>query len=59
MQSIAWKIAAFFIQKKPKRKQKKKGIKIPMSNETANAAGYVSVFMCKIVSPMCSMPKQF
>lgn len=24
-----------------------------MSNKTANAAGYVSVFMCKIVNPMC------
>lgn len=31
-----------------------------MSNETANAAGYVSVFMCKIiVNPVCSMPKVF
>lgn len=59
MQSIAWKIAAFFIQK-TKNKQKKKGIKIPMSNETANAAGYVSVFMCKIiVNPTCSMPERF
>lgn len=24
-----------------------------MSNETANAAGYVSVFLCKIVNPTC------
>lgn len=31
-----------------------------MSNETANAAGYVSVFMSKIiVNPTCSMPKMF
>lgn len=31
-----------------------------MSDETANAAGYVSVFMCKIiVNPACSMPKGF
>lgn len=61
MQSIARKIAAFFIQKNPKKKQQqKKVIKIPMSNETASAAGYVSVFMCEIiVNPACSMPKGF
>lgn len=39
---------------------KKKVIKIPMSNGTASAAGYVSVFMCEIiVNPACSMPKGF
>lgn len=29
MQSIAWKIAAFFIQKKTKKKEKKKELKYP------------------------------